>query len=186
MPNLLDIITRCKKMEKRAQRTLYELYAPVLMGIALRYGKNKQDAEDILQEAFVKILLRIEQYQDTGSFEGWMKRVLVNTAVSYYRKNGKHLFHIDYDDIAEIKPDINTVGDIDYSREELLKAINDMPPGFRIVFNMHAIEGYKHREIAHFLDIEVGTSKSQYYRARMLLQEKLNELKKVRISKENE
>jgi RNA polymerase sigma factor (sigma-70 family) len=182
MPNLREIIARCKKMEKHAQKTLYELYAPVLMGIAIRYGKNRQDAEDILQDAFSKILLNIDKYSETGSFEGWMKRILVNTAISYYRKNSKHMFHSDFSDIAEIKPDNTTVGDSEFTREELLSAINSLPDGFRIVFNMRVIEGYKHREISEILGIETGTSKSQFFRARTLLQVKLKELKKERIS----
>ncbi|HRW21882.1 MAG TPA: sigma-70 family RNA polymerase sigma factor [Bacteroidales bacterium] len=181
MPNLCDIIARCKKMEKQAQKKLYDLYAPVLMGIALRYGKNRQDAEDILQDAFSKILLNIDKYSETGSFEGWMKRVLINTAITYYRKNSKHMFHTDFNDIAEIKPDNNTVSDSEFTRAELLAAINSLPDGFRLVFNLRVIEGYKHREIAEILGVEVGTSKSQFFRARTLLQEKLTELKKERI-----
>lgn len=186
MPKLLDIIARCKKMEKRSQRSLYELYAPVLMGIAMRYGKSRSDAEDILQEAFVKIFLRIDQYSETGSFEGWMKKILVNTAISYYRKNNKYFFHVDYSEIEERKPDESTIGDSEYTRDELFMAINSLPDGFRVVFNMHAVEGYKHREIAASLGIEIGTSKSQYYRARIMLQERLLAVKKIRVSKEYE
>ncbi len=182
MLELNEIIAGCRRMEKKAQRCLYDRYAPLLLGIAFRYSRSKEDAEDILQEAFVKILTKIDQYSETGSFEGWMKKILVNTAISHYRNSQKHDFHKDFDDIAEI----NIIGqnyEIDaeeFTREELLKSINMLPPGFRLIFNLYAIEGYKHREIAEMLDISVGTSKSQYSRARSLLQTKLAEMKKIK------
>lgn len=190
MSELDEIIARCRKMEKKAQRMLYNKYSPLFFGIALRYGQNKQDAEDILQEAFVKILTRINQYNETGSFEGWMKRVLINTAISHYRLTQKHDFHKDINSISETGlKDFQISNDDEFTKEELLKTINELPPGFRIVFNMYAIEGFKHREIAEMLKITVGTSKSQYSRARSLLQEKLIELKAEKIklfSKEND
>jgi RNA polymerase sigma factor (sigma-70 family) len=179
MPELEKIIARCKKMEKKAQRKLYDMYAPLFMGIAMRYGQSKQDAEDILQEAFIKILTRINQYNEEGSFEGWMKRVLINTAISHYRQSQKHDFHKDIDNISESGlKDFYIDNDNEFTKEELLKTINQLPAGFKMVFNMYAIEGFKHREIAEMLDITIGTSKSQYSRARSLLQEKLIELKK--------
>ncbi|MDD2385357.1 MAG: RNA polymerase sigma factor [Bacteroidales bacterium] len=177
MPDLLEIIAGCKKMEKRAQRCLYDMYAPLFLGIAFRYSKSKEDAEDILQESFVKILTRIDQYSETGSFEGWMKRVLVNTAISHYRTSQKHDFHKDFDNIAETNIENYEVDSSEFTRDELLNSINKLPPGFKVIFNLYAIEGYKHREIAEMLDISVGTSKSQYSRARALLQTKLKTLK---------
>ncbi len=182
MPDLHEIIAGCKKMEKRAQRLLYNQYAPLFLGIAFRYGKSKEDAEDILQEAFVKILTRIKQYSETGSFEGWMKRILVNTAISHYRTSQKHDFHKDFDNIAETSIEDYEIDNSEFNREELLNSINKLPEGFRIIFNLYAIEGYKHREIAEMLEISVGTSKSQYSRARSLLQTKLKELKAEKIS----
>ncbi|PLX09453.1 MAG: hypothetical protein C0596_02655 [Marinilabiliales bacterium] len=182
MPDLQEIIAGCKKMEKRAQRQLYNMYAPLFLGIAFRYGKSKEDAEDILQESFVKILTRIDQYSETGSFEGWMKRILVNTAISHYRTAQKHDFHKDFDSIAETNIQDYEIDNSEFTREELLNSINKLPSGFKIIFNLYAIEGYKHREIAEMLDISVGTSKSQYSRARAMLQTKLNELKAEKIS----
>ncbi len=182
MPDLHEIIAGCKKMEKRSQRLLYNQYAPLFLGIAYRYGKSKEDAEDILQEAFVKILTRIEQYSETGSFEGWMKRILVNTAISHYRTSQKHDFHKDFDSISEINIDDYEIDNSEFTRDELFNSINRLPEGFKIIFNLFAIEGYKHREIAEMLDISVGTSKSQYSRARALLQTKLEQLKAEKIS----
>lgn len=178
MPDLQEIIAGCKKMEKRAQRKLYDMYAPLFLGIAFRYSKSKEDAEDILQESFVKILTRIDQYSETGSFEGWMKKILVNTAISHYRTSQKHDFHKDFDSIAETSIEDYEIDSSEFNREELLKSINQLPSGFKIIFNLYAIEGYKHREIAEMLDISIGTSKSQYSRARAMLQTKLEELKK--------
>ena len=175
MTNMLEIIEGCKRMEKRAQKSLYDMYAPVLMGVALRYSKNREDAEDILQDAFVRIFTHIDQYTDVGSFEGWLRRIITNTAITYSRKNSKYLFHKDYDEIEEIRADDSTSLSLrdDYTREELLFVMNRMPDGFRIVFNLFAIEGLKHKEIAEMLGIDVGTSKSQYHRARVFLQHNL-------------
>ncbi len=179
MPELDEIIARCKRMEKKAQRKLYDRYSPLFLGIALRYGQSKQDAEDILQKAFIKILTKINQYNEEGSFEGWMKRVLINTAISHYRQSQKHDFHKDIDNVSESNlKDFNIDSDNEFTQEELLKTINRLPSGFRMVFNLYAIEGFKHKEIAEMLEITIGTSKSQYSRARSLLQEKLIELKK--------
>ncbi len=182
MPDLQEIIARCKKMEKKAQRLLYNQYAPLFLGIAFRYSKSKEDAEDILQESFVKILTRINQYSETGSFEGWMKRILVNTAISYYRLSQKHNFHKDFDSIPETSIEDYEIDNSEFTREELLNSINKLPEGFKVIFNLYAIEGYKHREIAEILGISIGTSKSQYSRARALLQIKLKELKTVKTS----
>lgn len=184
MSDLLDIIAGCRRMDKRAQKYLYDTFSPGLMGIAMRYGKSKADAEDILQEAFVRIFTRISSYENTGSFEAWMRTILINTAITHYRKNLKYLFHKDYNDIAEIRADESASADMrsDFTREELFWAMNSLPDGYRLIFNLHAIEGLKHKEISEMLGIELGTSKSQYYRARIFLQEKLTQLSKEKIA----
>jgi len=160
---------------------LYNNYAPLFLGIAFRYSKSREDAEDILQESFVKILTRIDQYSETGSFEGWMKRILVNTAISHYRTSQKHDYHRDFDSIPETSIENYEIDSSEFTRQELLNSINKLPSGFKIIFNMYAIEGYKHREIAEMLEISVGTSKSQYSRARALLQTKLEQLKAEKV-----
>lgn len=177
MLDLQEIIAGCKKMEKKSQRCLYDRYAALFLGIAYRYSKSREDAEDILQESFVKILTRIDQYSETGSFEGWMKKILVNTAISHYRVSQKHDFHKDFDSISEINIEDYEIDSNEFTREELLASIDKLPQGFKIIFNLYAVEGFKHREIADMLEINVGTSKSQYSRARAFLQVKLNELK---------
>lgn len=181
MLDLHEIIAGCKRMEKKSQRCLYDKYAALFLGIAYRYSKSREDAEDILQEAFVKILTRIDQYSETGSFEGWMKKILVNTAISHYRVSQKHDFHKDFDSISELNIEDYEIDSNEFTRGELLESINKLPQGFKIIFNLYAIEGYKHREIAEELEISVGTSKSQYSRARACLQGILTELKAEKI-----
>ncbi len=181
MPELQDIIEGCRNKKRSAQRKLYNRYASLFLGIAFRYANSKEDAEDILQEAFVKILTRVEQYKETGSFEGWMKRILVNTAINHYRKEQKHDFNKSFDLISETKIEHYEIDSSEFTREELLNSINKLPKGFKIIFNLYAIEGYKHKEIAEMLEISVGTSKSQYSRARVFLQNILNELKTEKV-----
>jgi RNA polymerase sigma-70 factor (ECF subfamily) len=143
----------------------------------MRYAKDRLEAEDILQEGFLKIFGRIAQFSGLGSFEGWMKRIVVNTAITNYRQNLKHYYKQHIDEVNETDIDA-PFSDSEYSLEELLKVIQALPPGYRMVFNMFAIEGFQHKEIAEMMGIDVTTSKSQYSRARKLLREKLAELKK--------
>ncbi|MEA2042031.1 MAG: RNA polymerase sigma factor [Bacteroidota bacterium] len=182
--DLKKLVKLCKKKNKAAQKKLYDLYSPVLFGICLRYGRNKADADDILQKGFIKILTKINQYSDKGSFEGWMKRVVVNTAITHYHKYKKHRYSYDVDQLIYL-PDseitVNDYGAAEFTKEELLKVINDLPDGYRTVFNLYAIEGYKHKEIAEKLDININTSKSQYSRAKVRLQEMLEEMAKINL-----
>ncbi len=179
MSDELDqIIIGCKEQKRKAQKKLYNRYSPILYGMAMRYASCSSEADDMLQEAFINIFGNIEQYKGHGSFEGWMKRILVNAAIGYIRKYKKQS-NENFDDIKETDIDSTGFEDMDFTKEELMSAINELPDGFRIVFNMYAIEGYKHKEIAEILDIQIGTSKSQYSRARQILMQKLIELKKV-------
>jgi RNA polymerase sigma factor (sigma-70 family) len=178
MHDLEHIISGCQKMDRKAQKELYDKYSPVLFGMALRYASCSTEAEDMLQEAFINIFKNINQYKGHGSFEGWMKRILINASIGYIRKYKKYL-NDSFDDVQEIKVKGVSFEDSDFTKDELLNAIHSLPEGFRIVFNLYAIEGYKHREIAEILDIQVGTSKSQYSRARQMLMNKLNNLKQI-------
>jgi RNA polymerase sigma-70 factor (ECF subfamily) len=181
MFNEQQILEGCLKNDRRAQKALYDKYSSKFLGMCLRYAKDRQEAEDTLQEGFLKIYGRISQFSGLGSFEGWMKRIIINTAITNYRQNLKHYYQSQIDDIYETDIEESTL-DSDYTLEELLKTIQQLPPGYRMIFNMFAIEGFQHKEIAEMLDIDVTTSKSQYSRARRLLQTKLLELNKERIS----
>lgn len=180
MSDLDNIIRKCKRSNKRAQKELYDQYAPLFLGICMRYANSRDEAEDILQDAFVKIFFKIEQYKNVGSFEGWMKRIVVNTALTYYRLNQKHFHHEDIEEVQESKIDVPSTGDADFTREELFKTIKSLPEGYRAVFNMYAIEGYNHKEIGEMLRISEGTSKSQYSRAKSIIQKKLKALSQVK------
>ncbi|MCQ2975027.1 MAG: sigma-70 family RNA polymerase sigma factor [Bacteroidales bacterium] len=171
------LIKRCTLGEYKAQKELYDKYSALLMGICIRYAQDRSSAEDILQEAFVKIFLCIKDYNALGSFEGWMKRIVINTAITYYHKNIKHLNHFDIDEMYDIPDEDYKYNNSDFTHEELLNVINQLPQGYKMVFNLFAIEGFKHREIADMLNIDINTSKTQFLRARKFIIKKLNILR---------
>jgi RNA polymerase sigma factor (sigma-70 family) len=175
-----ELIQKCLNRERKAQKELYDKYSSIMMGVCRRYASDKSTAEDILQEGFTKVFLHLKTYNGTGSFTGWIKRIMINTAISYYHKYIKTSWHDELDLAKGVDDGHEQIGEQDYSYEELLKVINELPHGFRMVFNLYAIEGYKHREIAEILDIDTGTSKSQYSRARKIIQDKLAELKNIK------
>jgi RNA polymerase sigma factor (sigma-70 family) len=174
-----EIIEGCKNNDRKAQEQLYMKYAPMLLGVLIRYSRNMEEAEDILHEAFIKVFKRIHQYRKEGSFPGWLRRIMVNQALRHYKETSDHFRNLELkenigNDIS-VKPDNSPY----ISRDELLKAIQNLPDGARTIFNLYAIEGYKHKEIAEMLDISDSTSKSQYARAKKYLQHFLsNKIKK--------
>ena len=175
-----ELIKGCKKNRKEAQKALYGLYAPKLMGLCRRYSKNREEAEDIFQEGFVKAFGSIGKLQSSSMLETWLKRIFVNTAINYYHKQKRHYHHFDSD---ELEIENNDYEDIvgKMTQQELLVFINDLPDGYRMVFNLYVLEGYNHREIAEMLDISEGTSKSQLSKAKKMLKERL---RKAGINKE--
>ena len=180
MHNIDEIVEGCKNNNRKAQKLLYDKYAPILMGICIRYALSTDEAQDVLQEGFFKILKQINQFQNKGSFEGWMKRIMVNTAITNYRKNLKHYNQYDIDDVHS---DINSTSmfNSDFTHDELLKIIHELPKGYREIFNLYAIDGYKHKEIAEMLNIDIATSKSQYSRAKKALRVKMEEISKIKV-----
>ena len=172
-----DILNGCIKGRPGAQRELYEKYSRLLLGICIRYAGNVEEAEDILQEGFVKIFLNIDHFKGEGSLMAWMRRIMINTAITAYHKSLKHRYHDDIQEIREKDLSETEWSDADFTAEELKNIILRMPEGYRMVFNLYAIEGYKHREIAELLNIDENTSKSQYSRARRWLQERLERVK---------
>lgn len=178
MYNEKEIIEGCKKQNRKAQRMLYDRFSSKFLGVCMRYAKDKPEAEDILQEGFLKIFERIDQYNYSGAFEGWMRRIIVNTAISNYRKNLKHYNHSTIDEVYEYEQDV--VADVEFSLEEMLHVIQSLSPGYRMVFNLFAIEGYPHKEIAEMLGVDIATSKSQYSRARKIVQNRLMQIRSTR------
>ena len=178
-----DIIEGCCRNERKAQKALYERYAPVLLGVCIRYSGRRDEAEDILQDGLIKVYFNIRDFAGTGSFINWMKKIMVNTAITHYHRNLKHHYHQDIEDIRETDIEGMDLNTSDFTREELFNVIRDLPDGYRMVFNLYAIEGFKHKEIADLLKIDVNTSKSQYSRAKGLIRKRLGALKKIALHK---
>ena len=164
-----QLIHNCKKQDIKAQEQLYRLYANKLFAVCLKYSNSHQQAEDNLQDGFIIIFDKIKQYQDKGSFEGWMKRIMINTTLQKYRK--QTVFEIVNEEQLK-EPEIEIDDEI-VSVDYLLKIIQELPDRYRQVFNFYALDGYSHKEIAEMLDISVGTSKSNLSRARIILKEKI-------------
>jgi len=166
---LEKLIQKCKKQDIKAQEELYRLYAQRLFGVCLKYSTNYQQAEDNLQDGFITIFKKISQYQDKGSFEGWMKRIIINTALQKYRKE-KYLDIINEDLLEEQEIEID---EEDLPVDFLLKLIQELPPRYREVFNLYVLDGYSHKEISALLNISQGSSKSNLARARGILKERI-------------
>lgn len=177
------LIQKCRQSERQAQHELYAKYASKMHAISLRYVKDEAEAEDVTITAFVKIFEKINQYKGEGSFEGWMRRVVVNQALGYIRKNKSMYLEVDIEK-ADYEPDYSTLG-TQLEAEDLLNLVQQLPIGYQTVFNLYAIEGYSHKEISDQLGITENTSKSQLSRARALLQKKLTETEAVLKNKIN-
>ncbi len=170
-----NIIEGCIAGNRKAQRYLFDKFKSSMFGVCLRYCKSKDEAEDVLMEAFMTVLSQIHTFRGEGSIEQWIRRIMVNTAINNYRKNLKHYFLADIENIDET--DINEDNQFEisdnHSVEDIMKAMQQMPDGYKVVLNLYVVEGYKHKEIAEILNISVGTSKSQLSKARKMIQEKL-------------
>jgi len=174
----VEIIKRCIRKDRKAQVFLFEKYASVLLGVCRRYSTDLSEAEDMLQEGFVKIFMNLKSFAEKGKLINWMKRIMVNTAITWYHKNTKHRYHYDIDDQKVGAGLMEDNPETDFTRDELLEVIDGLPSGYKMVFNLYAIEGYKHKEIASLLEIDINTSKSQYSRAKKIIREHLIEISK--------
>lgn len=163
------LIDNCKKKHGKAQEELYKRYASSLFSVCLKYASNYADAEDILQDAFITIFDKVSQYKGQGSFEGWLKRIAINTALQRYRKTGV-LNLINEENISEVDVEVEEESvPLDY----LLRIIQELPDRYRMVFNLYVLDGYSHKEISEVLEISEGTSKSNLARARKILKNKI-------------
>lgn len=178
-----ELIEGCKRREYAAQKHLYERFAGKMYALCNRYVKDKMEAEDVLISAFTKVFDRIDQYKGEGSFEGWMRKVMVNESLSFLRKHKNMYLETDLE-AADREPDFEKLEN-KLEADDLLKMINELPAGYRIVFNMYAIDGFSHKEIASHLGINENTSKSQLSRARGVLQRNLLLLEKESVKKIN-
>lgn len=168
-----EIIQACVKGDRLAQRNLYDIFSKKMYGICLRYTKSQQEAEDVLQDSFIKVFNNLKGYRGESRLDYWIKRIVINTALNSQRKK---LYMYPMVDIEDMKNDFDLSKTLSHFHlEELLKMIRELPEGCQTVFNLFAIEGYSHKEIAKMLEVSEGTSKSQFSRARKLLQEKIAE-----------
>lgn len=168
-----NLIEGCRRQDRNAQKSLYDRYSGKMLGLALRYVRDRMKAEDIMVTAFTRVFQRISQFKSEGSFEGWIRRIVINEALSYLRKNQGLYLETDIEQ-AHATPDYTRLGD-HLEMEDLLNMVQELPAGYRIVFNMYAIDGYSHKEIGEQLGISEGTSKSQLNRARAYLQKLLTQ-----------
>lgn len=170
-----ELIQDCVAARPKAQKALFDIYAPKLYVVCLRYLKDQMRAQDVLQDTFVKIFANIGNYKSEGAFEGWLKKIAVNTCLDQLRKDKKLLTDVSIDDVS------HKLAHHDYSAEklmadDLLKLVQALPDGYRTVFNLFAIEGYSHQEIAQQLGISESTSKTQYLRARAYLKDRIENI----------
>lgn len=164
------IIAGCLRNNPSAQQELYYRYSPKMLSVCYRYAKNREDAEDMLQEGFIKVFSQIHQFENRGVLEGWIRRIIVHTCINHLKKNKKFSDSVDLIHASSI----SSVGDNIASllqAKQVVECIRLLPIGYRTVLNLYAIEGYSHKEIAAFLEIEESTSRSQYTRAKALLQD---------------
>jgi len=169
-----ELIDGCKKGKHQAFEALYTKYAKKMMAIAMRYCNTNFEAEDIVQETFIIVFGKINSFENTGSFEGWLKRVLVNYSINYFHKTSKER---GFEDSAEIEIADNNMIDIisKISNDELLEELKRLPFGYRMVFSLYVIEGYSHKEIGELCSISEGTSKSQLSKAKAMLKSRVGE-----------
>jgi len=177
--NDLNLIKRCLKNEARAQEELYKKYARKMYGVCLRFAKNKPDADDILQDSFIKVFSNLRDFRFTGSFEGWIRRIVTTTAINFYKKNIRQMQELDINEMEETLQ-LEEIGDQNVEKEELMQFMQELPDVNRIIFNLFVMEGFSHKEIAEKLQIPENTSKSHLHRAKHDLQKKILKLQKVK------
>jgi RNA polymerase sigma-70 factor (ECF subfamily) len=163
-----ELVKKCLENNRNAQKALFDKYSRNMMSLCIRYAGNEDDAKDILQEGFIKVFTRLKDYRGSGSLSGWIKTIMVNTALNHIKKRGMVTEWLEINEEFSVSADLQ--GDSRMGEQELLKLIRSLPDGFRTIFNLFAIEGYSHKEIAGMMGISENTSKTQYMRARARLQ----------------
>ena len=189
---LEEIIHGCLNGKRSAQEALYKLYGGRLYGVCMRYTRNQMEAEDVLQDGFVKVFKNIRSFRDLGenSLFNWMKRIIVNTAINYLRDQKKHRYQADIETMEEIADDNSEEDFFDelrtlVSQDEILGLIRNLPEGYRMVFNLFAMEGFSHQEIADMLGVSVNTSKTQLFKARQQIIAGIREIARNRMTVRN-
>jgi RNA polymerase sigma factor (sigma-70 family) len=176
-----QLIKACIKEDGASQKALFDRYSGHMMTVCLRYARSSADAEDILQDAFIKVFDKMHQFKFEGSFEGWIRRIVVNTALKKYslRRYEKEVVGYELKEKDESSVEASAYSDL--TAKELMDLINMLPSGYKLIFNLYVIEGYQHDEIAEMLGIQPGTSRSQLVKARNMLQKQILELQKIAV-----
>jgi len=176
-----ELIKGCLKKDSNCEKELFLRYASRMLGVCQRYARDAEDAEDILQDAFIKVFYKMQQFKQEGSFEGWIRRIVINTALKKYSltRYHKETGISESTDVAENIREPNAFTNL--SEKDILALINGLPDGYRVVFNLYVIEGFSHDEIAELLHIQAGTSRSQLVKARQLLQKQINDIQKIAV-----
>jgi RNA polymerase sigma factor (sigma-70 family) len=164
------ILTGCLQNESVAQKELYARYSPKMLSVCYRFAHNREDAEDMLQEGFIKVFSQIHTFQNKGAFEGWIRRIIVHTCINHLKKNKKFNESVDIIHATGIQVREESVPSI-VQAKQIVECIRILPLGYRTVLNLYAIEGYSHKEISAMLDVEESTSRSQYTRAKQMLED---------------
>ncbi len=163
-----ELVKGCLKGKLQAQRQLYELYAPAMLGICYRYTRSIKDAEDVLQEGFVKVFSKLEQFKFEGELGAWIRRIMVTTSLNFLKKNKRYRDEMFFTE-EYMHPVVREDPEVRLQAKELADLVRQLPQGYKVIFNLHAIEGFSHVEIGEMLGISDSTSRSQYARARSLL-----------------
>lgn len=211
MLNEQEIINGCKKFRHSAQKALYERYAPLMFGVCLRYVYDKNEVKDVLQEGFIKVFDKIGDFKEQGSIRNWITRIMINHTINHNRKNRKYQNQIDIECISDNddhleadltegidkssysplkfevnEADIEVIGNMDFSYNELLEVLNSIPESFKVVFNLHCIEQIKHEEIAKMLKIDIATSRTRLLRARKIIKKELVQRSIIKIKQSSQ
>ncbi|MBS1743812.1 MAG: sigma-70 family RNA polymerase sigma factor [Bacteroidetes bacterium] len=176
-----ELIKGCIRDEAACQKEVFDRYASRMLGVCHRYARNSADAEDILQDSFIKVFSKIRQFKFEGSFEGWIRRIVVNTAIKKYSLTRYDKEITGYEVSESMQPAADPTAYGHLTEKDLLALINKLPDGYRLIFNLYVIEGFQHDEIAAMLGIQAGTSRSQLVKARTMLQKQILELQKVAV-----
>src|ERR1700761_9367143 len=177
--NINELIKLCKDGQRKGQELLYKQFAAKMLAVCARYATDRMEAEDMLQNGFIRVFQKIGDFRDEGSFEGWVRRIMIHSAIEYYRKHHKMMQMIDVADMSS-EPSVNPAALNNMGVQDLVNIIAQLSPGYRMVFNLYAIEGYSHKEIAGIVGITEGASKSQLSRARTILKNMVSKMEDKR------
>ncbi|MGZ5245102.1 MAG: RNA polymerase sigma factor [Bacteroidia bacterium] len=167
-PEEMQLVQRCLQGDAKAQQKLFELFYGKMLAVCLRYTQNREEAKDMLQDGFMKVFQKLDQFTFTAPLDAWVRRIMVNTAIDHYRKNAAEPVAKDIETAYDLYEENDVIADMGHA--DLLDCLHDLPAGYRMVFNMYVIEGYSHKEIAEAMNVSEGTSKSQLSKARAYLQ----------------